>query len=73
MNTKDKRKLLMLSDKTDKALEAIDNNRDDILRLTSIRAEQLDLIIDGMDDLAGTFDTLKNETWPGTYKEDNHD
>ena len=42
-------------------------------KVSTIKAEQLDLIIDGMDDLAGTFDTLKNETWPGTYREDNHD
>lgn len=63
MNTIDKHKLIKLSDKTNKALESIADNRNFILKFTSMNAEQLNLTIDIIDDLAGNLDQVKKETW----------
>lgn len=63
MNTLDKHKLIKLSDRTNKALETITSNRDFILEFTSMNAEQLNLTIDIIDDLAGSLDQVKKETW----------
>lgn len=67
MNTLDKHKLIKLSDKTNKALEAITSNQDFILKFTSMDPQQLGLTIDVIDDLAGILDRVKKDMWGDSY------
>lgn len=53
----------MLSNKMNRALDAVAENQKDILNLTSFERDHLNLVIDYMDDLAGELDQVKAEMW----------